>query len=182
MDSLIWVNYQYQHEQNTEFLDSVQSPLEKQDRLDFRSLDWFPLDTNYIVWARVELTPEAKPFEMPTTTDRKPKYRQYGILHFNLFDSTYAIPVYENLRITKMKMYKDHLFFPFSDLSNGFGSYGGGRYLDLKKTEGDSILIDFNRAYNPYCAYNGRYSCPIPPSENHIDSEIKAGVRYTVKH
>ncbi len=81
-----------------------------------------------------------------------------------------------------MPRFKGQLFFPFTDLSSGFGSYGGGRYIDLHIPPSDSILIDFNRSYNPYCAYNGRYSCPIPPRENHINFEITAGVRYTIKH
>lgn len=182
MDSLIWQNYQYRHQQNLEFSDSLESPLEEKDRLDFESLDWYPLDTNFIVWARMERSPEAEVFEMPTSTDRKPEYRQYAILHFALGDSTFAVPIYRNMRLKQIPMYKEHLFFPFSDLTNSFGTYGGGRYLDLQIPEGDSVLIDFNRAYNPYCAYNGRYSCPIPPRKNQINFQIKAGVRYRVKH
>lgn len=182
MDSLLWVNYEYRHEQNLEFADSAESPLEEADRLEFSSLDWYPVDTNFMIWARLELTPDTEPFEMPTTTDRKPKYRQFGILHFQLADSIFAIPVYRNMRLKTIPKYQDYLFFPFTDLSNGFGSYGGGRYLDVRIPEGDSLLLDFNRCYNPYCAYNGRYSCPIPPRANQINFEISAGIRYTVKH
>jgi len=182
MDSLLWVNYQYRISENLHFSDSSQSPLEQEDIISFESLDWYPIDTNYIVWAKVELSPDAEPFEMPTTTERKPVYRQFAWLQFELMDSTIRIPVYENLALRKRPGFADHLFFPFTDLSNAFGSYGGGRYLDLTVPEGDSILIDFNRAYNPYCAYNGRYSCPIPPAANHIPLTIKSGVRYTLKH
>lgn len=181
-DSLLWLNYQYRLEENSAFADSVHSPLEEEDRETFKSLSWFPVDTNYFVWAQLELTPDTEPFEMPTTTDRKPRYRQYGLLHFELQDSSFQVPVYQNLRIIAMPGYKDHLFFPFTDLSNAFGTYGGGRYLDLRIPSGDSVLLDFNRAYNPYCAYNGRYSCPIPPRENHLNIEIWAGVRYELKH
>lgn len=182
MDSLLWLNYEYRLEQNLEFADSAESPLEEADRLEFSSLDWFPVDTNFIVWARLELTPDTEPFEMATTTERMAKYRQFGILHFALADSIFAVPVYRNLRLAQLPNYQDYLFFPFTDLSNGFSSYGGGRYLDVRIPEGDSLLLDFNRCYNPYCAYNGRYSCPIPPRANRIDFEIKAGVRYTLKH
>lgn len=181
-DSLLWLNYEYRLAQNLEFADSTETILEEADYLEFSSLDWYPVDTNFMVWARLELTPDTEPFDMPTTTDRKPRYRQYGILHFQLSDSTFALPVYRNLRLKSIPKYQDHLFFPFTDLSNGFGTYGGGRYLDVTIPEGDSILLDFNRCYNPYCAYNGRYSCPIPPSENQINFKISAGVRYTVKH
>lgn len=181
-DSLLWQNYQHRLDQNQEFADSLHSPLEEVDRGSFSSLNWYPVDTNFFVWAKLELTPNTEAFEMPTTTDRKPRYRKFGILHFQLADSSYSIPVYRNLRLAKLPQYQDYLFFPFTDLTNAFGTYGGGRYLDLRIPESDSILIDFNRAYNPYCAYNGRYSCPIPPPENHIDFKIKAGVRYEVKH
>ncbi len=182
MDSLIWLNYQYRISENAEFADSSHSPLTEEDRQHFYSLNWFPIDTNFIVWASLELTPEAKPFEMPTTTDRMAKYRQYAFLTFSLSDSIFKIPVYQNLRLLGKKGYEDYLFLPFTDLSNGFGTYGGGRYLDFRMPPGDSLLIDFNRAYNPYCAYNGRYSCPIPPPKNHINFKIKAGVRYEVTH
>jgi uncharacterized protein (DUF1684 family) len=181
-DSLLWENYQYRLRENQDFADSTESPLNESDRLDFTSLNWFPVDTNFMVWARLERTPETEAFEMPTTTERKPIYRQYGILHFSIGDSSFAVPVYQNLGLIKMPQYKDYLFFPFTDLSNGFGTYGGGRYLDIRIPEGNSLLLDFNRAYNPYCAYNDRYSCPIPPSENHIPFTIRAGVRYEVKH
>lgn len=183
MDSLIWENYHYRLNENHDFADSTESPLTEEDRSSFSSLNWFPVDTNFMVWARLELTPNTKAFEMPTTTERKPLYRQYGNLHFSLGDSSFVIPVYQNLRLVQMPKYQDYLFFPFTDLSNGFGTYGGGRYLDVRKpASGDSVLIDFNRAYNPYCAYNEKYSCPITPRENHIDFLISAGVRYEVKH
>ena len=69
------------------------------------------------------------------------------------------------------------MFLPFTDAGNGDESYGGGRYIELRIPEKDTIIIDFNKAYNPYCAYNHKYSCPIPPIENNIPIEIKAGVK-----
>ena len=76
----------------------------------------------------------------------------------------------------------DHLFLPFTDNTNGVETYGGGRYIDLKIPAGNTINIDFNKAYNPYCAYSDKYSCPIPPPENHLDIEIKAGIKLTDHH
>ncbi|WP_321538818.1 DUF1684 domain-containing protein [Flavobacterium piscinae] len=69
------------------------------------------------------------------------------------------------------------MFLPFTDLTSGIESYGGGRYIDLKIQEGKIWTIDFNQAYNPYCAYNEKYSCPIVPEENDLKVEIKAGVK-----
>ena len=74
-------------------------------------------------------------------------------------------------------LYKDYLFLPFTDPTNGVTTYGGGRYLDLMIPATKVVQLDFNKAYNPYCAYSGNYSCPIPPEENHLEIEIKAGVK-----
>ena len=78
--------------------------------------------------------------------------------------------------------YKDYLFLPFLDDTNGEGSYGGGRYIDLRIPDSDTMIIDFNTAYNPYCAYNDRYSCPIVPRQNYLDVAIEAGVKAFKKH
>jgi uncharacterized protein (DUF1684 family) len=87
------------------------------------------------------------------------------------------LAIYQNVDLVNTAGYEDYLFIPFKDLTNGEDTYGGGRYLDLKIPEGETILIDFNRAYNPYCAYNHNYSCPIPPFENHLKVKIEAGVK-----
>ena len=76
-----------------------------------------------------------------------------------------------------MEKFKKHLFLPFTDLTSGVESYGGGRYIDLEATDKDTMIVDFNQAYNPYCAYNEKYSCPIVPEENDLKVEIKAGVK-----
>ena len=82
----------------------------------------------------------------------------------------------------KEEGYEDYLFLPFLDDTNGEESYGGGRYIDCRIPEGDTIEIDFNKAYNPYCAYNENYSCPIVPRENYLAIEVKAGVKVFKKH
>ena len=76
--------------------------------------------------------------------------------------------------------YKNYIFLPFTDDSNGFETYGGGRYLDIDKPEDGvrKIVLDFNIAYNPYCAYSDAYSCPIPPRENNLSVKILAGAKY----
>jgi uncharacterized protein (DUF1684 family) len=74
--------------------------------------------------------------------------------------------------------YKDHLFIPFTDATSGEGTYESGRYIDLdiKDITDNKFTIDFNKAYNPYCAYvTGRYNCPIPPVENRLAVAIRAG-------
>ena len=74
------------------------------------------------------------------------------------------------------------MFLPFSDETNGIESYGGGRYIDLRIPEGNTLIIDFNSAYNPYCAYNDKYSCPIVPRENYLRTRIEAGVKKFKDH
>lgn len=172
----------WQSKMNTEFANPKSSPLKKKDLKKFEALDFFKPDSTYRVIASLKLTPEARPFKMRTTTDRLADYRQYGIATFNLNDSVFSIPVYQNLRLLKAPGFEKYLFIPFKDLTNGNETYGGGRYVESKITDGDSLVIDFNKAYNPYCAYNSRYSCPIPPPENYINTYIIAGVKADGKH
>jgi uncharacterized protein (DUF1684 family) len=101
------------------------------------------------------------------------------MLEFEIDGRSFNLPVYQSKDMMKMLEHKDYLFFPFTDLTNGSKTYGGVRYIGLKiPKEGNNVIIDFNQAYNPYCAYSGRYSCPIVPQENHLDIEIRAGVKY----
>ena len=86
--------------------------------------------------------------------------------------------IYKNIELSKREQYKDYLFMLFTDKTSGITSYGGGRYLDLRiPKNGNKLHIDFNKAYNPYCAYNHKYSCPIPSNDDYLDMEIKAGVK-----
>lgn len=169
-------NRLWRAEQNQEFRDSASSPLTKKGLASFDSLHYFPISEKYAVQAYLIKTPDAKPFKMKTSTDRLVDYRQYGLAHFTIDGETYKIAVYQNLRLLKMPKYKDYLFIPFTDFTNDDKTYSGGRYVEAEVSEGDSLLIDFNKAYNPYCVYSHRYSCPIPPSDNHLNTRIEAGV------
>jgi uncharacterized protein len=131
----------------------------------------------YRVEAKLYRDTTSDPFEMKTSTTRKPKYRKYGSLVFLLLNKEFQLPVYQNIELLKDSVYADYLFLPFTDLTNGDSTYGGGRYLDLKIPEANSLIIDFNQCYQPYCAYNHKYSCPIPPIENHMNIEVLAGVK-----
>ena len=119
---------------------------------------------------------------MKTTTDRLPNYVKYGVVEFELESKSHQLDIFQNLDILDDEGYEDYLFLPFLDSTNGEGSYSGGRYVEGKIPEGDTIVIDFNSAYNPYCAYNDKYSCPIVPRSNFIDGYIRAGVKAFKKH
>ena len=158
------------------YKDATTSPLPKADVADFPGHPFYALNKKFIVKAKLERTPEAKPFQMPTSTDRLPIYRQYGVATFTIDGVQHKLSIFQNLK------HKTSLFLPFYDLTSGETTYGGGRYLDLPIQRGNKIKIDFNRAYHPYCAYNDGYSCPIPPSENRLEVEILAGVKLHEKY
>ncbi|WP_336066170.1 DUF1684 domain-containing protein [Mesoflavibacter sp. CH_XMU1404-2] len=168
---------EWQKEMNAEYKDASTSPLKEKDRSDFKSLDFFKFDSTYVVTATLKRTPNTEWFKMKTTTSRESEERIFGILTFQLKGKSFSLNVYQGKELMKDEDYKDYLFLPFIDNTNGDTTYGGGRYIDLRIPEGDTIEIDFNKAYNPYCAYNERYSCPIVPRENYLDTNIEAGVK-----
>lgn len=167
----------FQKKINSEYANPKESPLKPNDLEKFKSLDFYPINEKFVVIAKFIKTPNEKPFQMPTSTDRKPMYVKFGEAYFSIDGKSYKLNIYQSQDLKKIEKYKNSLFLPFTDLTSGVESYGGGRYIDLEIPAGNEIMIDFNRAYNPYCAYNHKYSCPIPPQENDLDLEIKAGVK-----
>ena len=167
----------FQEELNAEFKNPESSPLPDRFRIDFESLEFFEPDTNYIVEAELVKTPEALPFSMPTTTGRESTEVVYGIAKFTLNGKDHELEIYQSPELITQAEYEDYLFLPFTDNTNGEETYGGGRYLDLRIPKGNKIILNFNKAYNPYCAYNKKFSCPIVPKVNNLDTEIKVGVK-----
>nr|WP_074672618.1 DUF1684 domain-containing protein [Maribacter dokdonensis] len=167
----------FQEELNAEFKNPESSPLPDRFRINFESLDFFEPDTNYIVEAELVRTPEALPFSMPTTTGRESTEVVYGIAKFTLNGKDHELEIYQSPELITQAEYEDYLFLPFTDNTNGEETYGGGRYLDLRIPKGNKIILNFNKAYNPYCAYNKKFSCPIVPKVNNLDTEIKVGVK-----
>jgi uncharacterized protein (DUF1684 family) len=167
----------FQKEINVEYADAKTSPLTVDDLAAFKSLDFYPISGNFFVTATFVRTEKEKPFGMKTSTERTPSYVKYGEVHFIIEGQPLKLNVYKNIELSKKKEFKDYLFLPFSDLTSGNESYMGGKYIDLKIPKGNTIAIDFNTSYNPYCAYNHKYSCPIVPLENDLNIEIRAGVK-----
>lgn len=172
----------FQKEQNAKFKDVSTSPLKDSDRKGFEGLEFFKFDSSYIVEAQFKRTPDEKPFKMKTTTDRRPIYVKYGELNFYLKGKNFTLNIYQNQSLIEKEGYEDYLFLPFLDETNGLESYGGGRYIDARIPKGDTMIIDFNQSYNPYCAYNDKYSCPIVPRKNYLKTRIEAGVKTFDKH
>ena len=169
-------------EQNKKFKDPERSPLNEEDRKHFSKLPFFEINKDYRIEAEFTRTPGEQPFEMPTTTDRLPVYMKYGVANFELEGNSIELEIYQNVELRNHPQYGNQLFLPFTDLTNGKESYAGGRYIDLEIPESDEIIIDFNKSYNPYCAYNSKYSCPIPPEANRIDISIFAGIKAPSNH
>ena len=165
----------YQEEKNAEFKNPETSPLPDRYRKNFEGLDFFPPNEAYIVKAYLKRTPGAKPFKMPTTTDRESYEVVFGVATFQLNGVDHELEVYRGLDLMTKPGFKDYLFLPFLDVTNGEETYGGGRYLDLRVPDGDTLVIDFNRAYNPYCVYNKKFSCPLVPRQNFMDTRVRAG-------
>lgn len=150
------------------------------DTADAGFLSYYNPDTAYRVTVKVELLFGEQPFQMPTYAGTTSEYVRYGIATFRIGEGPeIQLTLYRSTRLFADPKYKDHLFVPFMDETSGEDTYGGGRYLDLstKDIRSGVLVIDFNKAYNPLCAYSGGYRCPIPPLDNHLPLKILAGER-----
>ena len=173
---------EYQRQVNNYFKDASVSPLKPKDLKNFQGLDFFEFDSIYVVKAKIEETKESLPFKMKTTTDIPADVRKYADLFFQILDKEFELSVYENLEYEGVEGYENYLFLPFLDETNENETYGGGRYLDLFLNGTDSIIIDFNKAYNPKCVYDENFSCPIVPRNNFLNTRIEAGVKNFIKN
>jgi uncharacterized protein (DUF1684 family) len=151
--------------------------LDKRENLSMQSLDFFSFSESWIIKAKL-VRNRGEKIKIPTSTERVANYRRYGYLCFEIDNQPYRLTIYENLAIPKKK--RTTFFVPFKDQTAPIETYGGGRYLDLPRTKNDTVSINFNDAYNPYCVYSHRYSCPIPPAENHLEVSITAGEKVPI--
>jgi uncharacterized protein (DUF1684 family) len=144
------------------------------DRKYFR---FFPVNEKYKIVAVFKKVNDTKGFIMKTSGTKTPQYFKYGILTFTIDRKELQLTVYQSEQLMKDDKYRNYLFVPYTDLTSGNKSYGGGKYLDflLEDIQNNTLLIDFNKAYNPYCAYATGYNCPVPPRENDLPVAIKAG-------
>lgn len=169
----------FQNELNAEYLNPKESPLRGDNLTNFKKHPFFPINLKYRVTAKFSKTENPVPFELPTSSGKFKQYKEYGKAAFEIDGKNYTLTIYQSLDLIKMEQYKDHLFLPFRDETNGKETYGGGKYMDLKIPKGDEIILDFNLSYQPYCAYNAfDYNCPIVPEENKLPVRIEAGVMY----
>jgi uncharacterized protein (DUF1684 family) len=153
------------------FKQDPHSPLKETDRKRFKNLLYYPIDLKSTMVGSIEKYPtEPKPIyvNLPTNKEREKKYVKYGRFKFKLEGKEYILQIYRPLG-------EGELFLPFKDKTSETETYRMGRYLNIEPMPGGKVLIDFNRAYNPFCQYNEKYTCPFAPKENWLDIEIRAG-------
>jgi uncharacterized protein (DUF1684 family) len=153
------------------FKEDPKSPLKEPDRKRFKGLNYYPIDLKYTIIGVIEKYPiEPKPIyvTLPTNKEVGKKYIKYGKFKFKLDGKEYILQVYRPLG-------GGELFLPFKDKTSGRGTYPRGRYLFIEPLPDGKVIIDFNRAYNPFCEYNEKYLCPFAPEENWLPIEIRAG-------
>lgn len=139
------------------------------------NISFFAVNAHYNCECTFIRSEVKKMVEMPTYSGINKAFVTYGKALCKIKEQEITLTLYKSLR--SLPGYDDLIFLPFKDQSNGESTYGGGRYIDLKEHDVhiDKINIDFNKAYNPWCAYSEGFNCPIPPSDNHLDIAIKAG-------
>lgn len=153
------------------FRDPSASPIPPGRESEFLPLSYYPVDESFSVPAALELADERPVFEMPTSTGKLRRMERVGVLEFTLKGQPMSLGAFVEAgtpRITR-------LFVPFADATTGTETYSAGRYLDIDPTGTGLYEIDFNRAYNPYCAYNETYDCPFPPPSNRLKVPVRAG-------
>jgi len=149
------------------------SPFANDTTQTFKGLNYFPIDASYRISAKLILIEAKKTVLLPTSDDKQKSYLEYAYAEFEMQGVENKLLI---LEIMDMGPYRGTLFLSFADKTSAKETYGAGRYLDIKKIPGaTSVTLDFNEAYNPYCAYNDNFSCPFPPPENILNIEIKAG-------
>lgn len=169
----------FQNQLNAEYRNPKKTPLRGSNFSDFKEHPFFPINLKYKITAKFTKTENAQSFELPTSSGKTRTYREFGKATFVLEGQELTLTLYQNLALIKKNKYKDHLFLPFRDATNSIETYGGGKYMDLKIPTGEVIVLDFNKSYQPYCAYNAfDYNCPIVPAENILPIRIEAGVMY----
>ena len=169
---------EFRNKKNQRFKNDLEeSPFDKASRADFDSLNYFEVNPYYRVQADFERLNTNEVIEVPTTQDgEQQRYIRFGKATFRLGGKEHEVILLKPFDQVNSPI----LYLFFKDETSGSQTYGGGRYVDVKPGK-TTCMIDFNMAYNPYCAYNSYYICPIPPKENFIGIEILAGEKTYAK-
>lgn len=154
------------HEKDVFMQQHAHSPLSAGQKAAFSGLTYYPVDVGLRFVVEPEEFAEKAVVTMQTNTGELRRYERWGRVHFSVDGEAASLTLFET----------EHGFFvPFTDATSGAETYGAGRYLEPIEASDGRIVVDFNQAYNPYCVYAYRYSCPIPPAENRLKVAIHAG-------
>jgi hypothetical protein len=154
---------------------STESPVPAGKRASFPPLPYYPIDEQYRVPAALKVIDSEQIIELSVSTGETRRMRRIGTLAFTLKGQPLTLTAFADLEDTELR----RLFVPFGDLTSGTETYQGGRYLDLDRTASGVYDLDFNRAYHPFCVFDSRYECPIPPRENRLPVPIRAGEKFS---
>jgi uncharacterized protein len=173
----------YRNGKNIKLMYGESTPLLPEQLKDFKGLKYFEPYLKYKVEGKLVKDDKQDIVLMKTSTEREPAYVRYGVVYFKIDTFDLKLAVFQNKKMLDLSQDTNLLFVPFRDGTNGKETYGGGRYFDCEiPLTGNTILLDFNKAYNPYCAYNPRFSCVIPPEENRLKIGIEAGEKVFEEH
>lgn len=167
----------YQIKLNADYKTGDSSPLSQRDKDLFHALNFYEFNPDYIVEARFEKLDNTEQVQLKTSTTRIANYTKYGYLYFTLKGVSCKLLVLYSPSLKDDPEYYNYLSVYFTDKTNGKGSYEVGRYMELRSPLNETVILNFNNTYNPYCAYSERFSCPVPPAENYLDVFIEAGVK-----
>jgi len=169
-----WLAYREKH--LDELMSDARKPITEEEK---KHIKYFKYNKSWKVKAIYTPLEKEPVFQMPTYSGITRDYRKFATATFLHHQKKITVVLYQNMMLIRQPQFKDYLFLPFKDNTNGKETYGGGRYMDVRisTVSNGSIILNFNKAYNPYCAYNEGFNCPIPPSENHLNLSIKAGER-----
>ena len=156
------------------FREDRDSPIPWELREKFQGLAYFPPSPKYRLKVKLHRYPKPEPVVLATSKGVPRDMLKVGYFEFTIDGQTRRLQAYKSIPKAG-EPEDDSLFVPFRDATGGKESYPAGRYLDLPVTKNDEYVLDFNLAYNPYCAYNEAYICPLPPRDNWLDIRIEAG-------
>lgn len=173
---------QYQQDLKAFYLDTNATPLFPDERQAFQGIRFFPIDSNYITLAQIIPVQNGDTIAMPTSSGKTKYFKEYGNVSFTLKGVQQGLTIYQSVPLVPGS--ENSLFLPYRDATNGKTTYGNGRYLDIELVDikNNQVVIDFNRAYNPYCAYSKHYNCPVTPYKNMVTIPVTAGVSLVGQH
>jgi len=191
---IVWMVFLYctalhAQAQNAEALakhrQQYKADLAKDIKADTSKVDFYAFNKELLLTATVEMLKDEPTFQMITSSGMKKEAQKFVKVMFSYNGESFSLFGYQLTKLKENKELADHFFIPFKDATTGKTTYASGRYLDFKAGDikDGKLVIDFNKAYNPYCAFTDGFNCPIPPKENTLQLAVEAGEKkYLGKH